>query len=152
MLPSRETCKHRYFHPIHASLTHFSGLWFLFCNAVETDENGLTELDRIWTETKLLCDDGVFLNTSCETGAFIHRLAENSVRRSVSCELRNYLNTDTVLQSGDRLREKINYNMPMYFKVCSFDTGKLSYSLKYMYTEEGELYEYTADKWKLLKR
>lgn len=151
--PSREAKKKKYVYPKEASLHSFAGIWSLFCNFVETDDSGVTELDHIWNEVRLLSEEGYFSSTFCETSAFKPHPADNALRRTIICELKDFLDIDRVILTGDKLRERTSYNMPIYLKVCFYnDRGKLKYHLKYLYTDNRELYEYIDQRWKLLKK
>lgn len=155
MLPSLETRKkkRRYAYPERALLNHSSLVLCLICNVDDFDANGLTELDRAWNEAKALRDEKCFKSVFCETYACQHPFNETIPRRTIMCEMYDYPGVDLIIKYADKLKEKISYNLPVYYKHFFYTCGgKPEYKLKYLYTEDGELYEYTEDKWKLLER
>ena len=146
--------KKRYFYPDAACLNHLSGVWCLFCNITDPDNNnGLTELDFVWNEAKVLRDQDFFTSITCETRSFKPRSKEINSRRTIMCEIYDSDSVDQIIECADKLRERISYKMPMYYKIFMYNRiGKPECKLKYLYTEDRELYEYIEDKWKLLKR
>lgn len=152
-MPSLETRKkkRRYAYPERAFINNSSLLLCLFCNVDDTDANGLTELDRAWNEAKALRDEKMFKSVFCETYASHNPSKETNPRRTVMCEMYDYPGVDLVIKCADKLREKLSYNSPVYYKYFSAGS-KPDYILKYLYTEDRELYGYTEAKWKLTKR
>lgn len=154
MMPSEESKKTRYIYSTCKDILEPVGLWHLFCNVTDFDANCMTELDRVWMKVKTLYNEGIFLGVSTETNAYFYQSGDaNYLRRTISCSIRDYRDIANVRETGLKLLERTDYSYPIYLKTLRQGDfrQKSKFHLRYLLTEDGELYNYTEEQWKLVK-
>lgn len=126
-----------------------AGVWTIFCDFSVQDENGLTELDRVWNVAKCLCDEGILHKATCSTaGRNISKGLPQT--RGIYCYISDFTDLDALTLSAVELRKRcLNFPYPLYLKtIKEYDHSK---TVRYLCCVDGDLYTHVNYGWKLLK-
>lgn len=134
------------------------GKWMILCDYINQDQDGLTELDRIWNVAEKLCKEGVFIKVTCFTAAHSGKYNTTNFKvRLVTCFVPNWKDIEHIILSASELRKRcIDYPYPLYFKTHRRREGGSSIEVvqRYLYCVDSDLYENFSEnnfwKWKLV--
>lgn len=114
-----------------------AGFWEMYCDTEETDNEGLTELDRMWAAAKELVAENIFIQASYKEPG------RNGPIVAIKCFIPDYSDIEKVMQSAAKLRQ-FHFPGVFYMKTHYFDEfGQFQFMTRYLHCSDGDLYERT---------